>query len=176
MLLKLRHSTVQTAHVWRYHAMCPLLKLERLCLALKKAGKWWLMYSYNFTSYSLLCANPQSPPKANKETKPMCKSKEPLLYASLQTLHVHCIGITRELWAHLELGFDDRKGEVRGFCVSGPLIGWHLSRGVLVSVCWQVILSTAVGMLGISIGWSVLGWCSSNLSLWFFLQPGIASG
>ena len=45
-----------------------------------------------------------------------------------------------------------------------------------MSVCWQVVLATAIGMSGISFGWSVFGWCSGNLSLWFFLQPGTASG
>ena len=43
-----------------------------------------------------------------------------------------------------------------------------------MGVCWQVILSTSVGMLGISFGWSVPGWYLDGLSLWSFLQPGIA--
>ena len=45
-----------------------------------------------------------------------------------------------------------------------------------MGVCWQVILSTTVGMLGIFFGWSVSGCCLGSLSLWSFLQPGITLG
>ena len=87
--------------------------------------------------------------------------------------HVQRIGINGEPQAQLELGFYSSKGGGKGF-LRFRTPDW-VSRGVLVSVYWQVILSTVVGMLGISFGWSVLGWCLGNLSLWSFLQPGIVS-
>ena len=70
-----------------------------------------------------------------------------------------------------ELGFYSKDGGEGFLRFRTPdWLTFVLGGGVLVSVCWQAILSTEVEMLGISFWWSVLRWCSGNLSLWSFLQ------
>lgn len=88
------------------------------------------------------------------------KAKSLYSYTSLQTWTLHVSNVLDWLVApsSVELDFYSSKGEGEGFLRWGPLIVWHLSRGVLVNVCWQMILSTMGGTLGIFFGWSVPGW------------------
>ena len=64
--------------------------------------------------------------------------------------------------------------------VPHPSRGHYLKanpRKVTLAGVWrQVILSIMVESLEISFRWSVSGWCLGSLSLWVFLQQGIALG
>lgn len=115
----------------------------------------------------------QSPPKTNQETKSCTEKQRAFILTQLCKLR---LSMCPTYWSDqrspnsVRVGFLKSKGGGVRFLRFRTLIGWHLSRGILVSVFWQVVLSTAIGNVRHFLWMACSGVCGWLKYLYYFFK------